>query len=171
MGYVPDVTSHRPLWQALRMTMASPETDGFEGRLNDWLANVVGVEYPRRVARVDDSQVLVSKFEPGFAANLHELLDLLGEHALAPELGDGEVGPAVTEGVGGHQHHLQVGAGRPQEVGDMLRLPQGQRAVAGGDPEFRAGQGNGYVGRCRARPPDGGHGRTADRHVPRGWQP
>ncbi|MPZ98030.1 MAG: hypothetical protein GEU80_01625 [Dehalococcoidia bacterium] len=60
-------------------TAAMQAAGSFEHRLNEWLRADVGVDLPRRVAREDPRRVLVSKFEPGFAARLHELLDLMPE--------------------------------------------------------------------------------------------
>ncbi|MGE3960320.1 MAG: hypothetical protein AB7F65_01395 [Dehalococcoidia bacterium] len=45
----------------------------------EWLEREVGVDRPRRVVRADEHEILVSKFEPGFAAQLHRLLDELPE--------------------------------------------------------------------------------------------
>ncbi len=56
-----------------------PPDPGFETRLLRWLRDEVGVEERRRLVRSDDSSVLVSKFEPGFAPRLHTLLDSLPE--------------------------------------------------------------------------------------------
>jgi hypothetical protein len=44
--------------------------------LSRWLRDI-GIQEPRRVVRADDESVLVSKFEPGFAAGLTALLDLM----------------------------------------------------------------------------------------------
>lgn len=44
-----------------------------------WVQRDLGIEEPRRVVRVDDHGVLLSKFDPGFASRLHELLALLPE--------------------------------------------------------------------------------------------
>jgi len=44
-----------------------------------WLEREVGINRPRRVVRADEREILVSKFEPGFAAQLHRLLDELPE--------------------------------------------------------------------------------------------
>jgi hypothetical protein len=44
-----------------------------------WLHDELGVEEYRRAVRVTDQEILVSKFEPGFAAGLHDLLDRLPE--------------------------------------------------------------------------------------------
>lgn len=49
--------------------------DGFEKRLNQWMDGLPGVTEPRRVVRHDGSRVLVSKFDEGFAAHLHGVLD------------------------------------------------------------------------------------------------
>jgi hypothetical protein len=57
----------------------APRDDDFEARLLRWLRSEAGVEEPRRLVRADDHGVLLSKFEPGFAAGLHELLALLPE--------------------------------------------------------------------------------------------
>lgn len=75
--------------------MASLE--GLELRLNRWLRDERGIAEPRRVARVDDETILVSKFEPGFAARLHEVL------ARLPELFDAGV---VAERFAGRAGHL-----------------------------------------------------------------
>ena len=53
--------------------------DALETALNAWLRDDIGVDRRRRVVRADDAHILVSKFEPGFAARLHELLDLMPE--------------------------------------------------------------------------------------------
>lgn len=50
-----------------------------EQRFADWLQEVCGVSEPRRVVRRDADRILVSKFEPGFAANLHDAMALLPE--------------------------------------------------------------------------------------------
>ena len=49
----------------------------FETALLDWLRGPRGIEEPRRLVRVDEEEALVSKFEPGFAQRLHELLRLV----------------------------------------------------------------------------------------------
>ncbi len=60
------------------MAETQTETDAeFEQALVAWIHDVLGVEGFRRAVRVTDEQVLVSKFPPGFAARLHELLDQL----------------------------------------------------------------------------------------------
>lgn len=50
----------------------------FEAALVEWIHGQ-GIEGYRRLARLDDHEALVSKFEPGFAARLHDLLALLPE--------------------------------------------------------------------------------------------
>lgn len=65
--------------------------DGFERALLHWLREGRGVEEPRRLVRVDAEEALISKFEPGFAAGLHELL------RLAPDLFDEATVVANTE--------------------------------------------------------------------------
>ncbi|MCK9487053.1 MAG: hypothetical protein M0R73_10230 [Dehalococcoidia bacterium] len=50
-----------------------------EAALLAWMHDVLGVEGYRRVVRATRDEVLVSKFEPGFAARLHSLLDELPE--------------------------------------------------------------------------------------------
>ena len=57
--------------------MAESTTHEFEGPLLNWLRAERGIEEPRRLVRVDEDEALVSKFEPGFAARLHELLRLV----------------------------------------------------------------------------------------------
>lgn len=54
-------------------------TPDLQAALTDWLDREVGVDRPRRVVRADESGILVSKFEPGFAAQLHRLLDEIPE--------------------------------------------------------------------------------------------
>lgn len=60
------------------MTEATTDSTppSFEPALLDWL-RTRGIEEPRRLVRVDADEALVSKFEPGFAARLHELLRLV----------------------------------------------------------------------------------------------
>lgn len=53
--------------------------DDREPALNAWLVETHGIDRPRRIVRTDGERILVSKFEPGFAARLHELLDLMPE--------------------------------------------------------------------------------------------
>lgn len=48
----------------------------FEASLLDWIRRQ-GIDGSRRLVRVDEQEALISKFEPGFAARLHELLRLL----------------------------------------------------------------------------------------------
>lgn len=47
--------------------------------MNEWLATEGAVTGWRRVVHRDRRTVLISKFEPGFAANLYDILDLLPE--------------------------------------------------------------------------------------------
>jgi hypothetical protein len=49
-----------------------------EERLARWLTDR-GIEGSRRVVRASSDVILVSKFEPGFAAHLHEAIDRLPE--------------------------------------------------------------------------------------------
>ena len=44
----------------------------------DWLRDR-GIDSPRRIVRESDEAILVSKFEPGFAARLHDAVDRLPE--------------------------------------------------------------------------------------------
>lgn len=62
----------------------SEDTDRLELRdiedgLVAWLHDELGIEGYRRAVRVTDHEILVSKFEPGFAAALHDLLDRVPE--------------------------------------------------------------------------------------------
>ena len=65
--------------------MDEQDTDltSLDASVSRWLEREVGVDRPRRVVRADDEEILVSKFEAGFAAQLHRLLDEV------PELFDG----------------------------------------------------------------------------------
>lgn len=53
--------------------------DDFERRLNEWLEGQPGVTERRRVVRDDGTRVLVSKFDEGFAAHLHGVLERVPE--------------------------------------------------------------------------------------------
>jgi len=58
------------------------ETDSrrdFERALVAWLEREVGIDTPRRIVRADEREILVSKFDPGFAAQLHLLLEQIPE--------------------------------------------------------------------------------------------
>ena len=65
--------------------MDEQDTDltSLDASVSRWLEREVGVDRPRRGVRADDEEILVSKFEAGFAAQLHRLLDEV------PELFDG----------------------------------------------------------------------------------
>lgn len=56
-----------------------------------WLRDTAGVEQWRRIVRDDGERILVSKFEEGFAAGVHELI------AQMPELFDEPAIRAVYE--------------------------------------------------------------------------
>jgi hypothetical protein len=59
---------------------AEPEADAaFEQRLLAWLQHDAGVPDARRVSRLDEETVLISKTEPGLATELHELMEQLPE--------------------------------------------------------------------------------------------
>lgn len=53
------------------------------GQFKQWLVER-GVDSPRRIVRETDDAILVSKFEPGFAARLYQALDLIPELFDAP---------------------------------------------------------------------------------------
>jgi hypothetical protein len=57
---------------------AAPDVT-LEARLKAWLREEQQIEDGRRLVRVDDTTILISKFEPGFAPQLHSLLDELPE--------------------------------------------------------------------------------------------
>ncbi len=59
--------------------MTTEADQGFERALLDWLRVELGVEEPRRLVRDTGDEALVSKFEAGFAARMHALLDDLPE--------------------------------------------------------------------------------------------
>ncbi len=50
-----------------------------DGDILRWLRDVAGIAEPRRVVRRSPSAILVSKFDEGFAARLHETIDRLPE--------------------------------------------------------------------------------------------
>jgi hypothetical protein len=50
-----------------------------EGHFHHWLRHVAGIEDSRRIVRDDGERILVSKFEEGFAAGVHELIGLMPE--------------------------------------------------------------------------------------------
>lgn len=58
----------------------------FAAAVSQWLEREVGVDRPRRVVRASAEEVLVSKFEPGFASQLHRLLDDLPEMFSEPHV-------------------------------------------------------------------------------------
>lgn len=72
-------------------SMGGPPPTEFERSLLAWLRVERGIEESRRLVRVDEEEALVSKFEPGFAARLHELLRLV------PDLFDEATVVANTE--------------------------------------------------------------------------
>lgn len=53
--------------------------EDFEARFAAWLRDEAGVDEPRRVVRVGSASILVSKFDEGFAARLHETIAGLPE--------------------------------------------------------------------------------------------
>ena len=55
---------------------------GFAERLSEWLRDSCGIAEPRRIARREPARIVVSKFDEGFAARLHDAL------ARVPELSD-----------------------------------------------------------------------------------
>ena len=62
-----------------------------EDHFHHWLRDIAGIEDWRRIVRDDGERILVSKFEEGFAAGVHELI------ALMPELFDEPAILAVYE--------------------------------------------------------------------------
>ena len=49
-----------------------------EGRMQRWLEQVQGITAPRRLAHADEVRLLVSRFAPGFAARVGEVLMHIG---------------------------------------------------------------------------------------------
>jgi hypothetical protein len=101
-----------------------------EAALSRWIDGL-GVEGTRRFVRHDDVGILVSKFEPGFAARLHELLDLMPElfEASSVAAAYGATAAAAepsTKRVDvwhAAMHALLAAAGRRHEIPD-LRLAE-----------------------------------------------
>lgn len=60
-------------------TPDAAETAAFEARLRAWLPEEAGVHEWRRLVRVTEDEVLVSKFEEGFSQRLFVLLDRVPE--------------------------------------------------------------------------------------------
>src|SRR5690606_6371184 len=104
---------------------------GMEAALNRWLRDEVGVDRPRRVVRASEDEVLVSKFEPGFAARLHELLDLMPELfdeaavVAAYERCAAALGPGASRVTAWHEamHDMLRAAGERHAIPD-LRLAE-----------------------------------------------
>lgn len=65
--------------------MQEPDAE-LEVALTRWLEREVGVDRPRRIVRATDEEILVSKFEPGFASQLHRLLDDIPEIFSEPQV-------------------------------------------------------------------------------------
>ena len=65
----------------------------------------------------------------------HGQLQLLQEQALATDGGQRTVEHFVAAGAHRHQFHMQAGMGLAQAVGDVFALPEGERALAGGDAD------------------------------------
>jgi hypothetical protein len=49
-----------------------------DSSFSQWLVSEAHVREPRRIVKTDETTILVSKVESGFAAELHNTLDLLG---------------------------------------------------------------------------------------------
>lgn len=65
--------------------MQEPRAE-LEVALTRWLEREVGVDRLRRIVRATDEEILVSKFEPGFASQLHRLLDDIPEIFSEPQV-------------------------------------------------------------------------------------
>ncbi len=95
-------------------------------------------------------------------------LHLLGEHALAAQLPDGDVEPPVGDHLHHHELHGEAGLGGLQQRGHVLGLPACERAATRGDAEWsgpsRHADADPSVSRVRgrtsraARRPDARHG-------------
>jgi len=60
--------------------MPSDETEPVDpAALQHWINDDLGIEGARRIVRDDGREILVSKFEEGFAAGVHELIALMPE--------------------------------------------------------------------------------------------
>lgn len=56
-----------------------PSTDELERELNAWLRSERGIEEPRRIVRMDERHIRVSKVAPGFALELYRLVERMPE--------------------------------------------------------------------------------------------
>lgn len=101
--------------------------DAFEQRLQQWMDGLPGVTEPRRVVRHDGARVLVSKFDEGFAAHLHGVLDRV------PELFDTDcVGRAYDRLASLNQETPRVLVWRAAIDTVLTRVAQ-ERALSAGD--------------------------------------
>ncbi len=106
-----------------------PSTD--EAGLLRWIHDDVGVEEALRLVRHDAAGILVSKFDEGFAARLHELLDLMPElfeqsSVVAAYATVADTAAPSTKRVAAWQagmHQLLSAAGQRHDVPD-LRLAE-----------------------------------------------
>ena len=76
-----------------------PDQPSYIDDFSRWLRDTAGIEQWRRIVRDDGERILVSKFEAGFAASVHELI------ALMPELFDE---PAVRAA---YEHEAEAATG------------------------------------------------------------
>jgi hypothetical protein len=78
----------------------APHDAALEQRLRGWLRTDAGVPDWRRLARLDEDTLLVSKFEAGFAPRLHALLDGLPDILDERSVLDAYAAEAATSAAG-----------------------------------------------------------------------
>lgn len=105
--------------------------DAAEERLRRWLAAECGVvEPPRRIARMDAREVLVSKFAPGFAARAGAALERLALHE-SPD----PVAPAYARHARRRPDAPRVELWR-EAACEVVRGRAAERGMAAGDAEL-----------------------------------
>ena len=118
--------------RALRQRFDAIETVADEG------IGMVGAGQDRRQreARLQFHRHVLQRVHRAIrVAALHRQFQFLEEQALAADRRERTVQHFVAAGAQRHQLDREAGMGGAQAVGDMLGLPEGERALAGGDAQ------------------------------------